>query len=223
MLVRRLRSAVALVLSLTFPVPCFADFSGRVVTVAEGDAVTVLHEKRPVKIRLNGIDAPDKKQAFGIKAKQFASKMVFGKTVTIVEHGLDKYGRTIGDVILQDGTNVNQELVKAGMAWWYPKYALNDDTLRELEWEARLQKRGLWVDKNPVPPWHFRKIMRGEKPAAGNTIPENDLPIIGSRKSHFYYVSDCADYNNVRAKDRVLFDDVKEAEAAGYRKARSCQ
>jgi micrococcal nuclease len=148
---------------------------------------------------------------------------VFGKIVTIVEHGLDKYGRTIADVILQDGTNVNQELVKAGMAWWYPKYALNDDTLRELEWEARLQKRGLWVDKNPVPPWNFRKIMRGEKPVAGNTSPENDLPIIGSRKSHFYYVSDCADYNKVRAKDRVLFDDVKEAEAAGYRKARSCQ
>jgi len=71
---------------------------------------------------------------------------VFGEEVTIHEHGKDKYGRTLGDVILQDGTSLNQELVRAGLAWWYRKYAPHDATLRELEQEARAAKAGLWAD-----------------------------------------------------------------------------
>ena len=75
------------------------------------------------RIRLNGIDCPEKGQAYGHKAKQAASTMVFGKKITVRTYGLDKYGRTIADVFLPDGTNVNHTLVKAGWCWWYWKYA----------------------------------------------------------------------------------------------------
>ena len=76
-----------------------------------------------------------------------------------MEHGLDKYGRTLGDVILTDGQNVNRELVKAGLAWWYRKYS-KDQSLGELETQARQAKLGLWADKDPIPPWEWRHMKR---------------------------------------------------------------
>jgi len=82
--------------------------------VLDGDTIEVLHNNRAERIRLNGIDRPEKGQAYGKRAKQAASELVFGKQVTLQTHGLDKYGRTIADVLLPDGTNVNHELVKDG-------------------------------------------------------------------------------------------------------------
>jgi endonuclease YncB( thermonuclease family) len=70
--------------------------------------------------------------------------------------GKDKYGRTIGEVILEDGRNLNQELVKEGWRWWYRKYAPGDSVLKEFEAEAREAKVGLWKDPHPIPPWDFR-------------------------------------------------------------------
>jgi micrococcal nuclease len=86
------------------------------------------------------------------KAKQAASELVYGKEV----NGKDKYGRTLADVLLDDGTNLNQELVKQGWCWWYRKYAPGDTVLEGLETEAREAKKGLWVDPAPVAPWIFR-------------------------------------------------------------------
>ena len=86
-----------------------------------------------------------------------ASDLAFGKEVTIQTHGYDKYKRTLGDVFLLDGTNVNQELVKQGWCWWYQKYAPGDTVLEGLEKEAREAKKGLWADPHPVPPWEWRK------------------------------------------------------------------
>ena len=131
-------------------------FTGKVVGVSDGDTITVLHSGRGEKIRLNGIDCPEKAQAYGPKAKEAASALVFGKNVTITAHGQDKYGRTIGDVLLPDGTNVNHTLVQEGMCWWYRKYAPGDTTLERLETEARAARRGLWADANPIPPWEWR-------------------------------------------------------------------
>ena len=103
-----------------------------------------------------GIDCPEKRQAFGNRAKQFAPALVFGKTVTVSVLDVDRYGRTVGEVILPDGRVLNHELVRAGLAWWYRKYAPDDDTLKQLEAEARQAKRGLWVEPNPMPPWAWR-------------------------------------------------------------------
>lgn len=100
---------------LLFPLTLHAaDFSGPVVSVLDGDTIDVLHNLRPERIRLNGIDCPEKGQAYGQKAKHAASALVFGKEVTLHTFGKDKYGRTIADVLLPDGMNVNQELVKQG-------------------------------------------------------------------------------------------------------------
>ncbi len=123
----------------------------------DGDTIDVLHNRRAERIRLYGIDCPEKRQAFGSRAKQSTSHLAFGQTVTITSHGHDRYGRTIGDVILPDGKNLNQELVREGMCWWYRKYASNDTTLERLETEAMNARRGLWADPNPIPPWDWRK------------------------------------------------------------------
>jgi endonuclease YncB( thermonuclease family) len=134
-----------------------ADYTGRVVGVLDGDTLEVLHDQHPERIRLNGIDCPEKRQAYGQKAKHAVSALVFEKEVTLHTHGLDKYRRTIADVLLSDGTNVNQELVKEGWCWWYRKYAPLDAELEKLEQGARKAKKGLWADPQPVPPWEWRK------------------------------------------------------------------
>ena len=135
-----------------------AELDGPVVRILDGDTIEVLHNQRPERIRLSGIDCPEKGQAFGKRAKHAASDLAFGKEVTAPDHGQDKYGRTLGDVILPDGMNLNQELVKQGWCWWYRKYAPGDTVLEGLEKEAREAKKGLWADPQPVPPWEWRKM-----------------------------------------------------------------
>lgn len=118
--------------------------------------IKVMREGRAEKVRLHGVDCPERRQAFGTKAKQFTCDIVFGKHVTVEPKG-KSYDRLVGRVILPDGRCLNEELVKAGMAWWSEKYAPNDKVLSQAEQEARGAKRGLWRDKDPVPPWNFRK------------------------------------------------------------------
>ena len=137
-----------------------ADFSGPVIRVLDGDTIEVLHNNRAERIRLNGIDCPEKGQAYGKRAKQAASELVFGKEVTLQTHGKDKYGRTIADVLLPDGTNINHELVKEGWCWWYQRYAPENVILAELQQRARKAGRGLWADPNPIPPWEWRRNKR---------------------------------------------------------------
>ena len=137
-----------------------ADYSGRVVGIIDGDTIEALNGHHTERIRLSGIDCPEKRQAFGQRAKQAASELVFGKKVTIQTHGYDKYKRTLGDVFLSDGRNLNQELVRQGFCWWYRKYAPNNAELERLENEAREARKGLWVDSHPVPPWEWRKRSR---------------------------------------------------------------
>jgi endonuclease YncB( thermonuclease family) len=113
---------------------------------------------------MNGIDCPEKGQAYGTKAKQVTSALVFGKEITLKTHGKDKYGRTIADVLLADGTNVNQQLVRGGWCWWYQKYAPHDRALEQSQQEAKEVKRGLWADPDPVPPWFYRRLDAGAYP-----------------------------------------------------------
>jgi len=133
------------------------DFTSPVVRVIEGDTIEVLHNHHPEHFRLNGIDCPEKGQAFGLLAEHVASDLVFRKEVTLQTHGLDEYGRTIGDVILPDGTNLNQELVRRGLCWWYRDNAPRDTVLEGLEKAAREAKKGVWADPQSVPPWEWRK------------------------------------------------------------------
>ena len=194
---------------------------------------------------------PEKGQAYGQKAKQAASAMVFGMGVTLQTHGTDKYGRTLADVLLPDGTNINHELVKDGWCWWYRKYAPQDAELERLESEAREAKKGLWVDPAPIPPWVYRKARRGQSldlsdlvpldadtegstasrgpPGLGAVQPDSSpetasspYPVIGNRRSHIYHRPDCPNYSQVAPHNRVEFNSATEAEKSGYRVAGNC-
>lgn len=143
-------ASLALVLSF----PAWADFTGNVVGVADGDTITVLRVREPIKIRLAEIDAPEKAQAFGNRSKQALSALVFGKAVLVVEQGRDRYKRTIGRVY-QGDVDVSAEQVKQGMAWVYRKYS-KDVSLLPLENDAKAQRLGLWADVEPIPPWEWR-------------------------------------------------------------------
>ncbi len=136
-----------------------ADFSGEVVGVIDGDTIDVMHDGRSERIRLHGIDAPEKSQAFGKASKRAASGLAFGEDVTVQEHGRDRYGRTLGEVILPDDRSLNQEMVRSGHAWQYRKYS-NDPTLERLERSARHSNRGLWQDGSAEPPWEYRKAKK---------------------------------------------------------------
>ena len=132
-----------------------AEFSGRVIGVTDGDTITVLRDGHATTVRLVGIDAPEKRQAYGQRAKELAAALAFGRTVTVHASGHDRYMRILGEVILPDGRSLNQELVRAGLAWWFRKYS-HDLTLAHLEEEARAGRRGLWADPAPEAPWTYR-------------------------------------------------------------------
>jgi endonuclease YncB( thermonuclease family) len=127
------------------------------VGITDGDTLSVLRDGKAAKVRLWGIDTPEKAQAFGTRARQFASELVFGQTVTVTVRDTDRYGRLVADVILPDGRSLNRELVAAGMAWWYRQYAKDDATLAKLEAEAKAAKRGLWSDPHAIAPWTWRR------------------------------------------------------------------
>ncbi len=127
--------------------------------VSDGDTITVLHNGKGERIRLHGIDCPEKRQAFGNRAKQFTSNLVFAKTVTVQAVDRDRYGRTVGGVLMPDGRSLNHELVWAGLAWMYRRYT-TDQSLSDLEEEARVARRGLWADPHAVPPWEWRMMRK---------------------------------------------------------------
>jgi micrococcal nuclease len=128
---------------------------GEVVGVTDGDTIKVLRGKALYKVRLNGIDAPERKQAYGRKAKEFLSSLVFEKRVEVIVRDRDRYGRYVGDVMI-GGKSASAELVAAGLAWQYVAYS-KDRSLTALQMAARSRGIGLWADRSPLPPWEFRR------------------------------------------------------------------
>ena len=129
---------------------------GKVVKVSDGDTVTILtSNKTQHKIRLNDIDAPEKKQAFGNKSKDNLAKYIAGRTVTVEYQKKDKYKRILG-TIYYNNRDINLQQVKDGYAWVYKQYS-NKQNYIKAEREARSSKKGLWRDNNPTEPWEYRK------------------------------------------------------------------
>ena len=140
-------------------------FTGKVIGIKDGDTFEVLYDGQPERVRLAEIDCPEKSQPFGKNARQYASDLCFGKTVTVSSNGKrDRYGRVVGTVVTADGTNINEALVKAGLAWHYKDYS-DSKVLSETEEQARMEKIGLWSDNNPTPPWEWRKSKRKKQTA----------------------------------------------------------
>lgn len=149
-------TAFLLLAGLLFAAPpkVIDEFSGKVIGVSDGDTIKVLVDKETIKVRLEGIDAPESGQSYGKKSKDALSEMVAGKNVTVKKTGTDKYGRTLGIVMLGD-VDANAKLIEDGWAWHFKKYN-DEDRLANLEENARHAKRGLWADETPLAPWEFR-------------------------------------------------------------------
>jgi endonuclease YncB( thermonuclease family) len=135
------------------------ELRGKVVSVTDGDTITVLDaDNVQHKIRLQGIDAPEKKQAFGTRSKECLAEKVADQDVVVMWKDKDRYGRILGEVMIGK-RHINLELVQEGMAWHYTQYSKSKE-LADAEGAARKAKKGLWADKDPVPPWDFRKQER---------------------------------------------------------------
>jgi micrococcal nuclease len=147
-----------LLLLVWLPLPLYSQLIGKVVSIADGDTFTMLINNEQIKIRLHGIDCPEKSQDFGNVAKEFLSDLVFGRTVSVKKLDTDRYGRTIG-MVLMDSLNINEELLKAGLAWHY-KYYDKNVLWAQLEDTARKEKKGIWSMPSPIPPWDYRKVKR---------------------------------------------------------------
>jgi endonuclease YncB( thermonuclease family) len=139
-----------------------ATLLGEVVGVADGDTVTVLDSDRVQhRVRIAGIDAPEKRQAFGNRSRQHLASIVFRKNVAVEWTKTDRYGRIIGKVVVRE-LDAGLEQIRAGYAWHYKRYA-REQVIRDrvaydaAEQDARAHYRGLWEDLHPTPPWQFRR------------------------------------------------------------------
>jgi len=189
---------------------------GQVVSVSDGDTITVLQDSGQHKIRLYGIDSPEKKQDFGQKAKQFTSRMVFKQEVRVVAYDTDRYGRTVGVVYIGEKC-LNEELVKNGLAWVYKKYCSDVfcNHWLKLEQEARANKIGLWVYDNPIPPWEFRR---------GGTDHSKDKAegiYHGNASSYVFHASNCKNFNCKNCSK--IFQDRESAIKSGYKPCGICK
>ena len=132
--------------------PLFA-FPAKVIKISDGDTITVLSGKEQTKVRLYGIDAPEKKQDYGQRSKQFLASLIAGQVVEIEPKGKDRYKRTLGTIYYK-GQDINAQMVLNGYAWAYVKYSR---IYVDQEKTAREKKLGLWQSSNPTPPWEWRK------------------------------------------------------------------
>jgi endonuclease YncB( thermonuclease family) len=182
-----------------------AEFVAKVIAVLDGDTVLVKRANGLKKIRLAGIDAPEKAQTFGETSRRSLSDMVLGKQVKVVSEAIDQYGRMVAHLGV-DGLDVNAEQIRRGMAWEYSRFH-NDRALLALQDEARQAPRGLWALNDPMPPWEWRKLHPSTLPAASphvaasaaDSAPPADT--LCSRKKHCsemisceearYYLSRC--------------------------------
>jgi endonuclease YncB( thermonuclease family) len=182
----RKRALLFLVLSLSILSSCAREttksISGKVVKIADGDTITILDAQNiQHKIRLQGIDAPERRQAFSQASRDNLASLVFGKLVRIESEKDDEYGRVVGTVWL-DGHDECLEQIKAGLAWHFKKYEneqspANQQLYANAEQEARIQRRGLWKDPDPTPPWEYRHHTTG----SFTEIDSPDDPIFSAR------------------------------------------
>ncbi|QDV30324.1 Thermonuclease precursor [Planctopirus ephydatiae] len=152
-------------LVLAAPPKVVEEFTGKVIGVTDGDTIKVLVNKDSVTVRLEGIDAPESGQSYGKKSKEALAEIVAGKTVNVKKTGTDKYGRTLGIVIVGD-SDANAKMVEDGWAWHFKKYN-DEERLAKLEDAALKAKRGLWADATPLAPWDYRARQRTPEVAPG--------------------------------------------------------
>ncbi len=160
--------ALSLLCSSSLPAVA-GTFRAKVVSVTDGDTLTVMHDGAKERLILFGVDCPELAQDFGPQAKKFTDDCCYNQIVSIEDRGRDPRGRTIAIVSLPNGSILNQQLVRQGLAWWSDKFAPDDAQLKQLHLAAQSSHTGLWAAPNPIPPWIFRN---GEKGVNATIMPK---------------------------------------------------
>lgn len=188
-------------------------FEAKVVGITDGDTITVLRGIQQIRIRLDGIDCPEGGQPFSNRAKRFTSELVFGRDVMIEPRDVDRYGRMVARVRIEQ-KDVSLELVRAGFAWHFKRYS-SDPVLAKSEVAAREAKRGLWADPHALAPWEFRA-----PPAAFRSLLTLGGPYHGNVRSKVFHAPGCQHYECPHC--RQPFKSIAEAETAGFRRHAAC-
>lgn len=209
-------------------------WEGHVVGISDGDTITVLNDnKEQLKIRLSGIDAPENGQAFGKASKERLSALVYGKIVEVTPVTTDKYGRTVAKIHVSD-LDVEEEMVRSGMAWVYPKYCLEPicDQWMDIQISAKSTRIGLWVDQAPVPPWEWRHNKKSASSVKHQSVAKLDRskvsqPIVlqnqlvhGNISSLIFHGYQCRYYNCSNCVKE--FNSRDDALSEGYRPCKIC-
>jgi len=187
--------------------------TGKVTYISDGDTIHIVSNNQKYKIRFYGIDTPEKSQSFGLEAKEFTYKRIFGDTVNVDVKDTDRYGRTVGVVHYANGKDLNFELVKNGFAWWYEQYAKNNQQLRMAQEYAKINRLGLWVQRDPIAPWDYRKGQRSSKTVSKQVESSQKIEsvVYVTRTGKKYHRSTCRyAAKATRSMPR------SEAEALGY-------
>lgn len=138
-----------------------AEMMVKVTGIDDGDSFRVELKSKTYRVRVAGIDCPEYKQSYSRRAHDFTADLIYDKTVKLRVVDRDQYGRIVADVIMSDGRSLGPELLAKGLAWWYRQIQPTNKTYENLEAQARAAKRGLWADKNPIPPWQWRRERDG--------------------------------------------------------------
>lgn len=200
--------------------------TGEVIRVQEGDTLTVKTGRDKLyKVRLSNIDSPEIGQPFGRPARRLATDLALKKKVRVNYTFKDKYNRLIGEVFLPDGKLLNEEMIKAGLAWHYRVKNPHSTVLESLEYKAWKKKLGLWIQDSPVPPWVFRRETRIPSPPASLKNMDYDLylnyGLVGNPKTRIYSWPACKGYPR-DLEGYINFGNFLDAETLGYRAGDGC-
>ncbi len=200
--------------------------TGRVVMVHDGDTFTLKSGRSLYKVRLAEVDAPEMGQVFGQQARKFTEEMVLGRRVRVNVAMIDRYGRRVGEVIVEDGRVLNEELVHAGWAWYYRVNPIRNLRLQKLEHGAFSGKLGLWVEQEPLPPWEFRR--EAHIPEAPESVSQVDYDrifhygIVGNRRTKTVRWPACKHYRLSRPQQALIFNSLRQARQRGFTPAKDC-
>jgi micrococcal nuclease len=180
-------SVAAIVLSL--PISAFAY---QVVNISDGETLTLLVDDKPVKVKLAGIDAPEKRQAFGRDARASLADLCLGKDATFRTQDTDSYGTQVA-VVFCNGVEVNRAQIERGMAWVFDR-TNRDFTLPALQMMAKRDRKGLWADANPVAPWDFRRPQVRRATSAPSAAQSDPAICFVDRRGEYRYVNGAKRY-----------------------------
>ena len=200
--------------------------TGQVVVVHDGDTLTVQSGSFVYKVRLSDVDAPEMGQVFGKQARQYTEQMVLGSWVRVNVALIDRHGRRVGEVIVEDGWVLNEELVNAGFAWYYRVHPVRNDRLQKLEQYAFSKKLGLWVEQDPLPPWEFRRESRiPQLPVTAEQVDYDRIfhyGMVGNRRTKTVRWPACKKYRLSRPQQALIFHSLQQARELDFTPAKDC-